>query len=423
MNRRISLRILIYLLILLSITVPNCMYILRGIKGTVVLFIIFIAMTIINGKMIIKGDFSKSGYTYTIVALILGYFWILVEILFDKGIGWEYILYLYCSISIFIICDCIIKSEFKDQYLVVLKVFIIIWGVSLLTSFFYGISNTYIVKYVTGGSGTLSNEYISATMNGIGNSVYYLGIATILPLFISRWLAEKYYINRLVDSILIVLLILNIIISVSVTALAISILGIILVILFNIFSIKIYQKELFKLYLKITTLIFSIVIVGVLVLNIYSDNEGISLFTDRVSEIINSINNSGEIVDASQQGRDELKEISINTFYSYPILGNGTGMGSIDKRIINGIGNGNHASFFDILAMYGIIGGIIWFMLYWGLIKICQYRIKGKNIILERGLNVSKILFCISMLFNPTLVNSQYVILVFMFMFTLDYSI
>ena len=98
--------------------------------------------------------------------------------------------------------------------------------------------------------------------------------------------------------------------------------------------------------------------------------------TRRIESIFDSLQGNG-VIDASARERQYLMLTAFNTFSNHPILGVGLNC----SRVFNTVHLYAHDNYLEILADLGIVGFVVYYSLYWVIIKKCwKGRRKSKDL-------------------------------------------
>lgn len=366
-------------------------------------FFCWIMISLLAFPNIIKESFSQKRYLFFIVFLL--FYFLSTSIGKDLFQGVVYTLYMMRVVSPILMydiirtCDCKTKRVFV---LLLITIFILyaVWMFSLIMQYGveFGLKNSIY--------GTDSDERVGSAFGYI----YSLPIlvATMI-LFIRCYLQRKVskksrfkWVVIFISLSVVALFTFLVISSLFMTATILLLLGV---------SLALFYHNGKHWIVKIVGVIVLLSIIFVsqyeTILNTVS-LLGSSSTDQRVEEVFFLMTGRGnEAQDFSSRG--ELSNVSINTFLSYPVFGANhlAGFNRYDNELI-----GNHAEWFDMLALYGVFAFLLFSLIYHSLKK--QYIDKGSNLpaymyILTGFLNpifcftVNLVVFVIAPLISPTL--------------------
>ncbi|MGL4762363.1 MAG: O-antigen ligase family protein [Sarcina sp.] len=399
-KRAISIEIIGIIFILTSIT-PAFSFLFKDSTGCLISFILFFIVVCFKkkGKLnffkIIKKEFGIIFFSFCIINILL------IEIFFQRGVGQMSIVILIIRLLMLSIFNTIMNEYFMREYNNIKKISFFIMLIILTNGILYALENENIVKLVTGKIAISGNEaYEIASLNGVGGSIYYMGIACSIPAVVSRYLNSEYICNKVIDLMFIIIAILSVMISTSLSSIGIMCGGLILYLVLNI-NVKERKNTMKTMGILFIISIFMVYGTSVLKQNVYFES-----MINRVENVITSLSDD-EISDESYDERNNLNAISINTFNEYPIIGIGTMIGANEVRIREGLGNGGHASIYDLLGMYGIVGGILWCGLFYSLIRKMKDN-KDISKSYKLGKNISVGLILLAAFINPVLTNISF---------------
>ncbi|MDK2810423.1 MAG: hypothetical protein PWR27_1132 [Petroclostridium sp.] len=297
----------------------------------------------------------------------------LIKTISTKKFLWMFSLIIYILLTGFFSYDLISTIKYSYGFLVVISpIFIsdyiiaynnkfmvkLIIYISLLIITYYAImNNSMISKYPTiarqlaSGSDYIFNFYYGINIGGGYSLIYGL-------VFISILLFSKYYKNEIKNKYVLVLLCLfiyTIINSGYLIAVLMTFAGILLSMNDRSRSKSIILVLTILIILTVAVFFNVNEIVGNFFIKIGEQND--FLLREKVVEIGNILSRNQNYDYENIEGRSSRILISIKSFLSSPIIGNGirTGYNSIVEQGIIG----QHSEWFDSLARYGILGTIL----------------------------------------------------------------
>ena len=367
------------------------------------MFLLWIVLSWIEFPGVFKESLSEKRYVYLLLFLVFFF----LSTTFGKNLfqGFVYTLYMMRVVSPILMYDIIRKCDKKTQRLfvstiIIVFVFYAFWMYSIVDIYGaeLGLKNSIL--------GTDSEERVNSAFGYIYSLpiIITTTVLSIRHLFNNRHANGSKWLSIVVLLSVAIYFFVLVFKSLFMTATILSIFGVCLGFFYH-------NGKHWVIKCGVAILLLSFVFI-VMYENISSNVSQLgSTSTDqRVEEIFFLLTGKGsQAQDISSRG--DLSNVSIKTFLKYPIFGANHLAGH--ERYNNNL-IGNHAEWFDLLALYGVFAFFLFYVIITSLKR--QYKDKGSNVpaimyILTGLLNpmfclaVNVAVFVIAPLISPTLLK------------------
>jgi len=334
--------------------------------------------------------FCRSKLFFLVIGLVV-YLFILCAIASNpyNGLVYSGVRFIYLGPSL--ICIYYLENSNRDY---VYKISMLVWSLVCIYALFFYLNNPHAARHLA-----IASDYYGVTVLGGGYALAY-GSA-ILTVYLFGVLLDKD--NRGVFSKarqlnIIVGCIINFFVVIQ-TASVITMIAMAIGLAYTAFIAIFYRRKKYA-QLAVAFLVLIVLIIYVMI-NWSRIGYGIIALTQGSNDIVNiRFNEIGQSMigqnaaDSDFSYRIKIIENSIQMFFQKPLFGWGFSTG-YDYRTGLSIGVGGHGQFTDILALHGLIGGLLFYAIYKGAIKISKTNYSS---IIMRGYIIT---FLFLFIFNP----------------------
>jgi hypothetical protein len=246
----------------------------------------------------------------------------------------------------------------------------------------------------------------------IGSTTFTFAGLLLFFIMIGIMFSSSKKTHKIVFSLVIIALIVYQVQASRAISLTLMVLGILLFFLLKLINFK---NQFIKMFFILNFIIAFMLITpfmddALLIISQYVDNP---YLTERLISLSYSMNNHDIVEGSNFESRLSLYNVSINTFIQNPFIGVGSHDSNVSSNLI-----GYHSEFFDLLASYGVIGGIFWITFFISYYRLLKNKFKYSN--LKPIIPVIFIVFIMYSLLNRVVSHEAPAIIMFLVLPYLD---